>query len=105
MPLDPMWQNWAEVDQSDNTYFRDEVRCFVEHVEPDSVPVDSQGRYDDVEAILYAAWAEYRWFAAQQVTPAEVDAWHDDAGLPAGYARQPVPGLPGIDRLVRAEVP
>ena len=42
MPLYPLWQNWAEVDQSANTYFRDLSRRFVQQVEPDFLLVESE---------------------------------------------------------------
>ena len=58
MPLYPLWQNWAEVDESDNIYYRTWPGSFVEQAGPDFVLVDSESYYDDLEAILYVAWAE-----------------------------------------------
>jgi hypothetical protein len=109
MPLYPLWQNWAEVDQSANTYYRDEANNFVAHVEPDFVLVDSEMHYDDVEAILYAAWAEEGWYSAQRVTPGGIDpwlgqrpiyCWYGDVDMAARYIQEPVPELPGMARIV-----
>ena len=61
MPLYPLWRNWAEVDQSENTYYRDVAQAFVEQAGPEFVLVDSEPFYDDLEAILYVAWGENGW--------------------------------------------
>jgi len=109
MPLYPMWQSWSEVDQSHNTYYRDEAHNFADHVEPDFVLVDSEWHYDDVEAILYVAWGEKGWYGARRVTPGDIDswlgmqpvyAWYGDGDLPARYVQEPVPELPGMARIV-----
>jgi hypothetical protein len=108
MPLYPMWQNWAEVDQSDNVYYRDLAWHFVEQVEPDFVLVESERYYDDLEAILYVAWAEKNWYAAGWVTPAEVEtwlgqrpiyAWVDGAAYHDHYVEEPVPELGEMVRI------
>jgi hypothetical protein len=109
MPLYPMWQNWAEVDQSHNTYYRDEAMNFVAHVEPNFVLVDSEMHYDDVEAILYAAWAEKGWYSALRVTPGGIDpwlgqrpiyCWYNDVDLDSRYIQEPVSEIPGMARIV-----
>jgi hypothetical protein len=109
MPLYPLWQNWAEVDQSDHTYFRDMAWRFVEQVEPDFVLVEAELGYDDLEAILYVAWAEKGWFTARTVTPEEIEpwlahrpvySWYADADIDPRYIQAPVPELPGMARIV-----
>jgi hypothetical protein len=109
MPLYPLWRNWAEVDQSANTYYRDEAMNFVNHVEPDFVLVDSEMHYDDVEAILYAAWAEEGWYSALRVTPGGIDpwlgqrpvyCWYGDVDIDPRYIQEPVPEIPGMARIV-----
>jgi hypothetical protein len=109
MPLYPLWQNWVEVDESDNTHYRDLGWSFIERVEPDFVLVDSEPHYDDLEAILYVAWAEKGWYSARWIRPEAIDlwlgqrpvyAWYGDEGIPAHYIQEPVPGLPGIARIV-----
>jgi hypothetical protein len=114
MPLYPLSQNWARADESGTTRFRDLSRSFVDHTGPDFVLVDSEWHYDEVEAILYAAWAEKGWYNARTVTPGEIDAWlgsrpvyawHGDPDLPPRYVEEPVPGLPDIVRLVGVKEP
>jgi hypothetical protein len=109
MPLYPLWQNWAQVDQSDNTYYRDLAWNLVDHVQPDFVLVDSEPYYDDLEAILYVAWAEKGWYSARWITPGEIQAWlgqrpvyvwADGAAYHAQYVEEQVPGLPGMARIV-----
>jgi hypothetical protein len=109
MPLYPLWQNWAEVDESDNTYYRDLAQDFVGRVSPDFVLVESEPHYDDLEAILYTAWAEKGWYGAQTVTPGGIDpwlgsrevyAWRADADIAPRYVQEPVIGLPGMVRIV-----
>jgi hypothetical protein len=109
MPLYPLWQNWAEVDQSANTYYRDEAMNFVNHVEPDFVLVDSKMHYDDVEAILYAAWVEKGWYSALRVTPGSIDpwlgqrpiySWYGDGDLNPRYIQEPDPEIPGMARIL-----
>ena len=109
MPLYPLWQNWANVDQSDNTYFRDMAWNFVEYAGPDFVLVDSRSHYDDLEAILYVAWAEEEWYSAQRVTPGEIDpwlgrrpvyCWYNDVDIHSRYIQEPVPELPEMARIV-----
>jgi hypothetical protein len=109
MPLYPLWQNWAEVDQSANTYYRDEAMNFVAHVEPDFVLVDSEMHYDDVEAILYAAWGEKGWYSALRVTPGGIDpwlgvrpiyCWYGDVDIHSRYIQEPIPEIPGMARIV-----
>jgi hypothetical protein len=109
MPLYPLWQNWAKVDESENTYFRDMASSFVEHVEPDFVLVEAESRYDDLEAILYMAWAERGWYIAQTVTPGEIDVWlgqrpiycwYGDVDIHPRYVQEPAPDLPGMARIV-----
>jgi hypothetical protein len=75
MPLYPLWQNWAEADQSGNTYYRDMAQDFVEQAGPDFVLVDSELFYDDLEAILYVAWGEKGWSEARWVPPGEIESW------------------------------
>lgn len=109
MPLYPLWQNWAEVDQSENIYYRDMARGFVEQAGPDFVLVESEPHYDDLEAILYVTWGEKGWYDARWVTPASIEdwlgrrpvyAWDDGARYHDGYVEEPVPGLPGIVLVV-----
>jgi len=109
MPFYAIWQNWAEVDESDNTYYRDMAWNFVDHVEPDFVLVDSESHYDDLEAILYVAWVEKDAYSAQRVTPGGIDpwlgqravyAWSGDKDIDERYIQEPVPGLPGMVRIV-----
>jgi hypothetical protein len=109
MPLYPLWQNWADVDQSHNTYYRDMAWNFVDRVESDFVLVDSKLHYDDLEAILFVAWGEKGWYSARWVPPGDIDAWLpqqpiyawvDGAAYHARYVEEPVPALPGIVRIV-----
>ena len=109
MPLYPMWQNWAEVDESDNTYYHDVAWTFINHVESDFVLVDSESRYDDLEAILYVAWAEKSWYTAKRITPGGIDtwlgsrpvyAWYGDVDIPDRYLQEPIPEIPGFARIV-----
>jgi len=109
MPLYPLRQNWAKVDESNNTAFRDLARGFVEQVEPDFVVAESETHYDEIEAILYVAWGERGWYNADTVTPGEVGTWLGqrpvygwcgDVGIPARFIQEPVPELPGICRIV-----
>jgi hypothetical protein len=109
MPLYPLRQNWAKVDESNNTAFRDLARGFVEQVEPDFVVAESETHYDEIEAILYVAWGEKGWYNADTVTPGEVGTWLGqrpvygwcgDVGIPARFIQEPVPELPGICRIV-----
>ena len=109
MPLYPLWQNWAEVDQSENIYYEQVARAFVEQVEPDFVLVEAESRYDDLEAILYAAWVEEQWYWAQTITPGDIDAWlgrrpvyawYGDVDIDPHYPQEPVPELPGMARIV-----
>jgi len=108
MPLYPLRQNWAKVDESNNTAYRDLARGFVELVEPDFVVAESETHYDDIEAILYVAWAERGWHTADTVTPGEIDiwlghrpvyGWCGDLDIPARFIQEPVPELPGICRM------
>ena len=108
MPLYPLWQNWAEADQSGNTYYRDMARDFVEQAGPDFVLVDSEPFYDDLEAILYVAWGEKGWSEARWTPPGEIEswlgqrpvfAWVDGAEYHAGTVEEPVPGLPMMVRI------
>ncbi len=103
MPLYPLWQNWGEVDQSDNVYYRDMAQAFTEVAGPDFVLVDSEPFYDDLEAILYVAWGENGWYGARWVLPGEIEhwleqgavyAWADGGAYHARYVEQQVPGLP-----------
>jgi hypothetical protein len=109
MPLYPLWQNWAEVDYSENTFYRDMARGFVAQAGPDFVLVDSEPHYDDLEAILYVAWGENAWYGARWVPPDGIDtwlgqrpvyAWSDGADYHERYVEEPVPGLPGMVLLV-----
>jgi hypothetical protein len=109
MPLYPLWQNWAEADQSDNVYFRDMARGFVEQAGPDFVLVDSESYYDDLEAILYTAWGEMNWTQARWVPSGSIEpwlgqrpvyAWSDGAAYHADYLEEPVPELPGMVRII-----
>ncbi len=109
MPLYPLWQNWAEVDYSETTYYRDMARDFVTQAGPDFVLVDSEPHYDDLEAILYVAWGEKGWYGARWVPPGGIDtwlgqrpvyAWSDGADYHERYVEEPVPGLPGMVLLV-----
>jgi hypothetical protein len=108
MPLYPLWRNWTEVDESENTYYRDMAQAFVELVGPDFVLVDAESFYNDLEAILYVAWGENGWHGARWVPPDEIEAWleqgpiyawSDGADYHARYIEQPVPGLPGMVRI------
>ena len=108
MPLYPLWQNWQEVDQSDNTAFRDMAWNFVEQVEPDFVLVESESHYDDLEAILYVAWAEKEWHSSRSIRLDEIDswlglrpiyAWYGDEGLSDRYIQEPLAGVPGMVRI------
>ena len=108
MPLYPLWQNWQEVDQSDNTAFRDMAWSFVEQVEPDFVLVESESHYDDLEAILYVAWAEKEWHSSRSIRLDEIDswlgqrsiyAWYGDEGLSDRYIQEPLAGVPGMVRI------
>jgi hypothetical protein len=105
MPLYPLWQNRAEVDESDNTYYREMAEAFVARTGPDFVLVDSEPHYDDLEAILYVAWGERDWSAARWVPPGEIEAWlgvrpvyawSDGAAYHEDFQEEPVPGLPGM---------
>ncbi|MGC9335372.1 MAG: glycosyltransferase family 117 protein [Anaerolineae bacterium] len=109
MPLYPLWQNWAEVDEHDNAYYQDMAWHFVERAGPDFVLVDSEPRYDDLEAILYVAWAEKEWYAARWIMPGEIDrwlgtrpvyAWQDGAPYHSTYIEEPVPELAGMVRII-----
>jgi hypothetical protein len=109
MPLYPLWQNWAEVDESGNTYYRDMAQNFVERAGPKFVLVDSEAHYDDLEAILYTAWGEKGWYAARWVPPGEIGswlgqrpiyAWADGATYHDRYVEVPVEGLPGVVLIV-----
>ncbi|MBN1135277.1 MAG: DUF2723 domain-containing protein [Anaerolineae bacterium] len=109
MPLYPLRQNWAKVDESGNTAFRDLARTFTEQVEPDFVVAESETHYDEIEAILYVAWGEKGWHSADTVTPGEIDTWLGrrpvygwcgDVGIPARYIQELVPELPGMCRVV-----
>ncbi len=109
MPLYPLWQNWVEVDESDNTHLHEMAWNFVEQVEPDFVLVESTSHYDSLEAIRYVAWAEKEWFAAQSVTPGGIDpwlgqravyCWYGDVDIHPRYIQEPVPELPGMARIV-----
>jgi hypothetical protein len=111
MPVYPLWQNWAEVDQSENTYYRDMAQSFVAQAGPDFVLVDSEPHYDDLEAILYVAWGEKGWYVARWVPPGGIDAWlgqrpvyawSDGADYHGRYVEEPVAGLPGMVLLVGA---
>lgn len=114
MPLYPLGQNWAEVDESDNTCYRDMAHNLVNQVEPDSILVDSELYYDDLEAILYVAWVEKGWYSLRWVPPGDVEAWlgqrpvyawADGAAWHARYVEEPVPGLPGMVRVVEVRGP
>lgn len=109
MPLYPLWQNWAEVDQSENTYYRDRAWSFVEQVEPDFVVVESEMGYDQVEAIRYVAWAEKQWYDARSVIPEEIGvwlgsrpvyAWYADPAIDPRYIQEPMSTVPGMARIV-----
>jgi hypothetical protein len=118
MPLYPLWTNWAEVDESDNVYYRDMAWQFVEQAGPEFVLVDSELYYDDLEAILYVAWGEKEWYNARWVPPGGIDdwlpvpgeagqggqrpiyAWDDGAAWHTRYVEEPAPGLPGMVRVV-----
>lgn len=114
MPVYPVRQNWARVDESQNTYYRDEAWNFVNHVEPEFVLVESETHYDDLEAILYVAWAEKGWYQADTTVPGDVPAWLgqrpvyawlSDAGVLSGYRLEPVAELPGMGRVTAAGSP
>jgi hypothetical protein len=71
--------------------------------------VDSEAHYDDLEAILYVAWAEKGYYSALRVTPGGIDpwlgqrsvyAWAWDRDIDPAYVQEPVPGLPGMVRIV-----
>ncbi len=111
MPLYPLWQNWADVDESDNVHYQEMAERFVAEAGPEFVLVDSERHYDDLEAILYVAWGEREWYVARWITPGEVETWVGqrpvyawDDGLPYHdrYREEPVPALPGMVRLVGA---
>jgi hypothetical protein len=111
MPVYPLWQNWAEVDESQNTHYEDMAREFVAQVPPGFVLVDSEPHYDDLEAILYVAWGEKGWYSARWTPPGEIDtwlgmrpvyAWSDGAAYHARYVEEPLPGLPGMVRILAA---
>jgi len=108
MPLYPLWQNWNLVDESGNIYYRVMSERFADTAGPDFVLVDSEVRYDDLEAILYEAWGEREWYNARWIPPGEIDAWlgqrpvyawDDGAAYHQGYVSEPVPELPGMVRL------
>ena len=114
IPLYPMRQNWALVDESDNTYYRDQAWNFVNHVEPDFVLVESETHYDNLEAILYVAWAEKKWYLADTAVPGDIDAWLGrrpvyvwlgDPGIPEQYSLEAVPELPGMGRITGLRAP
>jgi len=109
MPLYPLWQNWAEVDESDNVYYQEMAERFAAEAGPEFVLVDSEPHYDDLEAILYVAWGENEWYAARWITPAEIEtwlgarpvyAWADGQPYHERYVEEPVPALPGMVRIV-----
>jgi hypothetical protein len=109
MPLYPLWQNWAEVDESDNVYYQQMAERFVAEAGPEFILVDSEPHYDDLEAILYVAWGEKEWYAARWITPGEIGtwlgqrpvyAWQDGLPYHERYAEEPVPALPGMVRLL-----
>jgi hypothetical protein len=109
MPVYPLAQNWAEVDESDNTYYHDVAWSFINQVEPNFALVDSEPRYDDLEAILYVAWAEKGWTSARRITPGAIDqwlgqapvyAWYGDQDIPERYIQEEMPDLPGFARIV-----
>ncbi len=109
MPLYPLLRNWAAVDQSENTYYQDIAWNFVGGVESDFVLVQSDSHYDELEAILYVAWAEKEWYDARTITPGAIDPWLDarpvycwygDADIDARYIQEPEPALPGMARIV-----
>ena len=111
MPLYPLWQNWTEVDLSDNVYFQEMAEQFVTEAGPEFVLVDSEPHYDDLEAILYVAWGERGWYSARWIAPEEVEAWLGrrpiyawEASLPEddSYRKEPVPALPGMVRVLDA---
>jgi hypothetical protein len=108
MPLYPLWQNWNRVDESDNVYYRNIAERFADTVGPDFVLVDSEVRYDDLEAILYEAWGEREWYQARWIPPGEIStwlgqrpvyAWDDGADYHQNFVSEPVPELPGMVRL------
>jgi len=108
MPLYPLWQNWNLVDESGNIYYGIVAERFADTAGPDFVLVDSETRYDDLEAILYEAWGEREWYAARWIPPGEIDAWlgrrpvyawDDGAAYHQRYDSEPVPELPGMVRL------
>ncbi|MBN1660013.1 MAG: DUF2723 domain-containing protein [Anaerolineae bacterium] len=114
MPLYPLWQNWAEVDESDNVYYEEMARQFVEAAGPEFVLIDSELYYDDLEAILYVAWVEKEWYHARWVAPGDVDRWVStrpvyawDDGLPyhERLVEEPVPALPGMVRVTGVQAP
>jgi hypothetical protein len=108
LPLYPLWQNWNLVDESDNVYYRDMAAHFADTAGPDFVLVDSEVRYDDLEAILYEAWGARAWYTARWISPGEIDAWlgpravyawEDGAAYLQGYVMESVAELPGMVRL------
>jgi hypothetical protein len=112
LPLYPLWQNWAEVDQSDNVVFHDLAWSFVDQVKPGFALVEAESHYDELEAILYVAWVEKGWYSAQSVPPDSIEpwlgqrpvyAWYGDVDIPAGYIQEPVPGLPGMARILDSQ--
>jgi hypothetical protein len=109
MPFYPLWRNWSEVDQSENTHYRDLARNFVERAGPEFVLVESEPFYDDLEAILYVAWGEKGWTSARSTTfdrigdwlgQRPVYAWSDGEAYHALYVEELAPGLPGMVRIV-----
>jgi hypothetical protein len=109
MPLYPLWQNWTQVDQSGNTYYRDRAWSFVEQVEPDFVVVESEMGYDEVEAIRYVAWAEKQWYDARSVIPEEIElwlgrrpvyVWSGDPAIDPRYVQEPMPSMTGMAWIV-----
>jgi hypothetical protein len=109
MPTYPLWQNWAEVDESQNTYYEDMARAFVAQVGSDFVLVDSEPHYDDLEAILYIAWGENGWYSARWTPPGGIDtwlgtrpvyAWSDGAAYHDRYVEEPLAGLPSMVRIL-----
>jgi hypothetical protein len=114
MPLYPLAQNWARVDESKNVFYRDLAWSFVEQAGPEFVLVDSESHYDEVEAILYVAWVDKGWYQAQRVTPGGIEpwlgkrpifCWYQDRDIDARFIQQPEPGLPGMARIVGLQDP
>jgi hypothetical protein len=109
MPFYPIWTNWVEVDQSKNTYYRDLAKDFVDKAGPEFILVESETHYDELEAILYTAWADRGWYSAQTVTPGGIDpwlgqrpiyAWFGDLDINSRYIQESAPGLLGMARIV-----